>query len=179
MTERITVLGLGNILCGDDAFGVFAAELLYSSYDFPPNVSVIDGGTQGHTLNGFVEESDRLLVYDAADFGLAPWSLSVYDKAEMPVWLGLNKISPHQNSFSETLALASLRGDLPAEIRLIALQPELVEFGADISPQALAKLPEALDLGLSVLREWGILPAEAAEEKHLLNAEMLKKIPLP
>lgn len=46
--ERIVVLGLGNILYGDEGFGVRVAERLYSRYAFPDNVEIVDAGTQGH-----------------------------------------------------------------------------------------------------------------------------------
>lgn len=176
LNNRITVLGLGNILCGDDAFGVHAAEKLYSQYDFPPHVAVIDGGAQGPTLHGFVEESEKLLVFDATDFGHTPGTISIFRKADIPVWLGMNKMGPHQNSFSETLALAALRGRLPEEICLIGFQPAAVEFGAEISKLAVSKIPEAIEAGLEILRGWGAAAVKADREKHLLNPEMLKKV---
>ena len=43
--ERIVVLGLGNILYGDEGFGVRVAERLYSRYAFPDNVEIVDAGT--------------------------------------------------------------------------------------------------------------------------------------
>lgn len=176
MTNKITILGLGNLLCGDDAFGVHVVEKLYSKYDFPPHVSVIDGGTQGHTLNEYVEESDKLLIFDSVDFGLEPGTLSVFQKADLPIWLSMNKLGPHQNSFSETLALASLRNNLPEEICLIGFQPQIIQFGVEIGPLALAKIPPAMEYGLDILKNWGILPIPTRQKKHLLNAEMLKKI---
>ncbi len=176
LTDTITILGLGNLLCGDDAFGIHVVERLYSQFDFPSNVSVIDGGTQGHTLNCFVEESDKLLIVDAIDFNLEPGELSVFNKADVPVWLGITKMSPHQNSFSETLALASLRGTLPEEICLIGFQPFRMEFGSDITREALAKIPDAIQAAREILKKWGILLQRGRGEKHLLNSEMLKKI---
>ncbi len=62
--ERIVVLGLGNILYGDEGFGVRVAERLYSRYAFPDNVEIVDAGTQGHPLLAFVERATRLLLLD-------------------------------------------------------------------------------------------------------------------
>lgn len=174
--KKITVLGLGNLLCGDDAFGVHVVEKLYSSYDFPSHVSIIDGGTQGSTLHGFVMDSDMLLVFDTIDYGLEPGTLSVFQKADVPVWLGMNKLGPHQNSFSETLALAALRNSMPEEICLIGFQGQYFEFGAEISPLAQSKIEEAMEQGLKILKKWNVVPKKTYCEKHLLNPEMLKKI---
>ena len=62
--EKTVILGLGNLLYGDEGFGVRLAQHLYAHWDFPPGVSVVDGGTQGQTLLTFVEEADSLLVLD-------------------------------------------------------------------------------------------------------------------
>ena len=99
--EQIIILGLGNILYGDEGFGVLLAQRLYAHWDFPENVEVVDGGTQGQTLLTFVERADRLLVLDAVDFGLQPGQLLLRDN--VPAYLTAQKIGPHQNSFSEVM----------------------------------------------------------------------------
>lgn len=159
--ERAVVLGLGNILCGDDGFGVHAIQHLREGFAFPRRCQAIDGGTQGQLLYGIVEDADRLLIVDAADLGLAPGSLGCAEGADIPIWLGARKLSAHQGSFAEVLALAELKGILPKEIVLIGLQPETVEFGAPLSESARARLPEAERMILERLRAWGIEPEEA------------------
>lgn len=172
----ITVLGIGNLLCGDDAFGVHVVERLYSFYEFFPEISIIDGGTQGSTLYGFIEDSEKLLVVDAVDFDKAAGTLSLIDKADIPVWLGMNKLSPHQNSFSENLALASLKNRLPAEMCLLGIQPSSTNFGESLSLLVQSKIPEAINLCLEVLSSWGIKNKPVSGEKHLINMEMQKKV---
>ena len=45
--NRINILGLGNILYGDEGFGVSALNSLQETSTFPDSVHFIDGGTQG------------------------------------------------------------------------------------------------------------------------------------
>lgn len=161
-------MGLGNLLCGDDAFGVLAAARLYELFDFPDNVEIMDGGTQGQTLYGLVAEADRLLILDAADLGAEPGSLGILRNGELPMWLGKGKLSPHQDSFAELLALASLKNSLPEEIALIGLQPGHLAFG----DQRDVPIDEAMRLALDILAEWGIHPKPAQGEKRLLNSYM-------
>ena len=85
--ERIIVLGLGNILYGDEGFGVRVAERLYSRYAFPDNVEIVDAGTQGHPLLAFVERATRLLLLDAVDFGLQPGTIVEKDSTGIPAYL--------------------------------------------------------------------------------------------
>ncbi|MFN2184641.1 MAG: hydrogenase maturation protease, partial [Anaerolineae bacterium] len=61
MTETL-VLGLGNILLGDEGVGVRVVERLLEQYDFPEGVRVMDGGTLGLDLLPYVEDASRLLV---------------------------------------------------------------------------------------------------------------------
>ena len=46
----VRVLGLGNVLMGDDALGPWVVHHLVSTYDFPPEVAVVDVGTPGLDL---------------------------------------------------------------------------------------------------------------------------------
>ena len=48
--ERILVLGVGNILYTDEGLGVRAMELARERWDFPENVTLLDGGTLGMGL---------------------------------------------------------------------------------------------------------------------------------
>lgn len=112
--QRVVVMGLGNLLWADEGFGIRVAERLYARYHWPEEVDIVDGGTQGLNLLGYVEQASHLLLLDAIDYGLAPGSLRTYAGEKIPAYLSAKKMSLHQNSFSEVLALADIRGQLPA-----------------------------------------------------------------
>lgn len=133
--QRVVVMGLGNLLWADEGFGIRVAERLYARYHWPEEVEIVDGGTQGLNLLGYVEQASHLLLLDAIDYGLAPGSLRTYAGEKIPAYLSAKKMSLHQNSFSEVLALADIRGHLPCHIALVGLQPaQLATWG--IVPQA-------------------------------------------
>ena len=152
------ILGLGNILYADEGFGVRVAERLYTEHAFPESVALVDAGTLGNALLGFVEETSCLLLIDAADFGLKPGTLFMRSGEEIPRWLSSTKASLHQNSFAEILALAELRDKLPKDIRLIGFQPVDLTFGKSLSPQGRHCLDEASQLALRHLHYWKIDP---------------------
>lgn len=156
--EHIVVLGLGNILYGDEGFGVRAAERLHTRYSFPDRVEIVDAGTQGYPLLAFVERADRLLLLDAVDFGLEPGTLTQRDSSGIPAYLSAHKMSLHQNSFSEVLALAELTECLPGETRLIGLQPQDLAYGHSLSECALSRLDSAVEAALTQLTLWGVTP---------------------
>ena len=81
---RTLVLGIGNILWADEGFGVRAVEEFHRRYHLAEDVTVLDGGTQGLYLVNFLQEHDRLLVFDAIDYGLAPGTLKIVRGDEVP-----------------------------------------------------------------------------------------------
>lgn len=65
--QRVVVMGLGNLLWADEGFGVRVAERLYAHYHWPDEVEIVDGGTQGLNLLGYVESASHLLILDACN----------------------------------------------------------------------------------------------------------------
>ena len=70
--QRVVVMGLGNLLWADEGFGVRVAERLYAHYHWPDEVEIVDGGTQGLNLLGYVESASHLLILNAIDYGWTP-----------------------------------------------------------------------------------------------------------
>jgi hydrogenase maturation protease len=154
---RTLVLGIGNVLWADEGFGVRALEALHAAYSFPEDVRIMDGGTQGIFLLPWVRSTQSLLIFDAIDFGLAPGELRVIRDDAVPRFMGAKKVSMHQAGFQEVLASAALSGDYPERLALIGVQPDtLNDYGGSLRPAIKARIPEALDLALEVLREWGV-----------------------
>ena len=161
----VLVLGIGNILWADEGFGVRVAERLYAHYHWPDEVEIVDGGTQGQTLLTYVERADKLLVLDAVDFGLEPGEMVLRD--QMPAYLTAQKIGPHQNSFSEVLGLATLRGNMPDHCALIGVQPAAMTLGASLSPAVGQCMDKGEMMALDLLRTWGVEAVRRAEPRHL------------
>jgi hydrogenase maturation protease len=151
------ILGIGNVLWADEGFGIRTIETLHARYAFPDTVRVMDGGTQGIFLLPWVRNAKRLLIFDAIDFGLEPATLKVIRGDDVPRFMGAKKVSMHQAGFQEVLSSADLVGDLPEELVLIGVQPELLDdYGGSLRPSVKAKIEPAIQLGLEVLDEWKI-----------------------
>jgi len=151
------VLGIGNVLWADEGFGIRTIESLHDRYTFPDSVRVMDGGTQGIFLLPWIRNARRLLIFDAVDFGLAPAALKVIRDDDVPRFMGAKKVSMHQAGFQEVLSAAELTGDLPEELVLIGVQPELLDdYGGSLRPSVKAQIEPAIQLGLTILGEWNI-----------------------
>lgn len=155
-SKRILVLGIGNILWADEGFGVRCVEALNAGWEFPPQVTVMDGGTQGLYLLPYVQEADCLLVFDAVDYGDEPGNLRVVVGDQVPRFMGVKKMSLHQTGFQEVLMAAELTQKLPAELVLVGVQAEQLEdFGGSLRDIVKAQMVPALNLALDWLEKWG------------------------
>ena len=175
MCSEVLVLGIGNLLWADEGFGVRAVEALHAAYEFPATVTLQDGGTLGLLLYEPVATARRVLVFDAIDFGLPPGTLRVLRDGEVPAW-GRTKLSPHQTSFNDVLALAQMNGRTPDEIVAIGVQPvELNDFGGSLREPVRDRLPEAVRLAAEQLAAWGFpgKPRTAGVPFEPLNADSL------
>ncbi len=63
--QKTLVLGLGNVLMGDEGVGVHAVRAL-ETRTLPDNVECLDGGTGGFILLEPLEKADRVILIDAA-----------------------------------------------------------------------------------------------------------------
>jgi hydrogenase maturation protease len=156
---RVLVLGIGNLLWADEGFGVRCIEALAARYRFGPNVTLLDGGTQGIYLVDQVRAADVLVVFDAVDYGLPAGTLKRVEGAEVPKFLGAKKMSLHQTGFQEVLALADLLGGSPEHLLLVGVQPVALEdFGGSLRPPVKAGIGPALELALDYLAGLGVRP---------------------
>jgi hydrogenase maturation protease len=169
------VLGIGNPLWADEGFGVRVVEALHAAYDFPPQVQLMDGGTQGLFLLPFVQAARHLLILDAIDYGLAPGELKVVRGDDVPRYMGAKKVSMHQTGFQEVLASAALLGGGPERMTLIGVQPaELDDYGGSLRPVVRARIPEAVALAVAELERWGVV----VEARKAAPAEPISPPPM-
>lgn len=155
--DRILVLGIGNILWADEGFGVRTVEEFHRCYAVPDNVTILDGGTQGLYLVNYLEEADRLIVFDAIDYGLEPGQLKLVRDDEVPRFTGAKKMSLHQTGFQEVISAADLLGRCPKHLVLIGCQPlDLEDWGGPLTSPVRDQIAPAIDLACRILAEWGV-----------------------
>jgi len=65
---KTLVLGLGNVLMGDEGIGVYVVRAL-ETHTLPAGVECLDGGTGGFTRLEPLENADRIILIDAASDG--------------------------------------------------------------------------------------------------------------
>jgi len=142
--RRILILGVGNLLLSDEGVGVHIARTLMEM-DFPPQVRVVEGGTDGFGLMHILLEADRLILIDAIRGGGPPGSIYRFEIEDCPPFPDTYKTSVHQISILEVINLSGLIGS-PPRTTIIGVEPKCLEMGMDLSPEIEAKIPRVIQL---------------------------------
>jgi hydrogenase maturation protease len=66
--KKTLVLGLGNVIMGDEGVGVHVVRAL-ERLELPVNVECLDGGTGGFVLLEPLQQADHIILVDATDDG--------------------------------------------------------------------------------------------------------------
>ncbi len=142
---RIAVIGIGNVLTGDDAVGPTVVRLFEAAHELPPGVEVVDAGTPGLDLTAYLAGLDAIVLVDAVKANGAPGELRVYSKAELLRKAPIVATSPHEPGVREALLHAEFQGVAPPVARLVGIVPEQVETGIRLSAAVRAALPRAVE----------------------------------
>ena len=134
--RRIGILGLGNVLMGDDGVGPTVVSLLQAGFQFPEKVTLQELGTPGLGLTAFLGEYDALILVDAASAGDAAGEVRIYRGEELRRTPCGPRVSPHDPAIAEALYLAELSGRGPQEVVLVGIVPERAELGCGLSAAA-------------------------------------------
>jgi hydrogenase maturation protease len=73
--KKTLVLGLGNVIMGDEGVGVHVVRAL-EKHALPPNVECLDGGTGGFILLEPLQNAGHIILIDATDDGNPPGTVT-------------------------------------------------------------------------------------------------------
>lgn len=154
---HVLVLGLGNVLCGDDGLGPAAVAQLEREFTLSRRVAACDGGTLGLGLLGLLCDFDDVILVDAVATGGAPGGLCRFEGAELRA-VAARQLSSHQVGIADLLEALQLMGRLPRRLTLLGLVPGQIGLGLDWSDEVRARLPELVDALVDELARRGERP---------------------
>jgi len=138
---QIGVIGVGNVLVGDDGVGIAVVELLRSG-SLPKNVSIIDMGTGGLGLIHALAKLDVAIIVDAVDFGGCPGETRCFSPGDVRSLKESTGLSTHECDLLNAIELSKELGELPETILIFAIQPAKMGSGTGLSPLLKSRLPE-------------------------------------
>jgi len=137
----ISVIGIGNILLGDDGFGVHFINYLRERKSMPEDIALIDGDIDTFSIANYLSESKIAIVIDACDFKVGPPGSIERICAEPQKLKSLeNNLSIHSRSLKDAVLLASIeRNDL--NLIIYAVQVGCVEPKLQLSAELIKSFP--------------------------------------
>lgn len=166
--RRVLVACVGNLLRGDDGFGLAVAAGLT---ELPARVDLIETGIGGlGIVHQLMDGYGAVIVVDAVDRGAAPGTLFVLvpDVADVTEprledWRA-QCADLHLAEPSRVLRLARAAGVLPARVLVVGCQPETCDFNEGLSHHVAAAVPVAIrrvrELVEEVLLQLATVPAK-------------------
>jgi len=159
-SQRILVLGLGNILLKDEGVGAHVARRLQER-SLPGNVEIVDAGTAALDVLLLAEGIERLVIIDAMRAGGKPGTIYV---AHIPagqtsqlaqIFPGQDgsKISLHQAGLLDALAAAKAIGRAPKQIVIVGVEPAEVDCGLELTDEVERRIPEIIDTVLKEIKD--------------------------
>jgi hydrogenase maturation protease len=140
-TERVLVLGVGNLLMGDEGVGIHVLRRLEQEAPVA-GVRLLDGGTGGINLLVELGGADDIVMVDATRDGRPAGTITFLQPpcvGELPRGLGA-----HDFGLRDLFAAAALLGQMP-RIHLYTIAVEEVRpMCTELSPGVAAAVPEVV-----------------------------------
>ncbi len=130
---RTLVLGIGNLLMGDEAVGVHVARAV-AERPLPGGVTVVDGGTGGFPLLSCLTDFDPVVIVDATMDGRPAGTVTVTKPryaSDFP-----RSLTAHDIGLRDLIESAALLAPLPkmflVTISIDAIQPMEMRLSPDV-----------------------------------------------
>jgi len=138
--SRTLIVGIGNVLKGDDGVGPLVCEQLGHA---KISAELIDAGTvpENYIQPIIKKAPQNLLVIDAINFGASPGTIRIFEPDE----LQSQTISTH--TLTPRIFIDMVCQNIKLDVYFVGIQPAQIQLGQSISPQvsqAIQQLSQAL-----------------------------------
>ena len=152
---QVLVLGLGNTRLTDDGIGVRVVRHLARDPETPPGLHAADAGALGFRLLAKLRRSEAILIIDVAEIGAHAGTTRLLERDELTQHIVRGaRIAVNDSGLMELLGLARLQGYQPKRLALLAVQPESLEWGEELSASVYESLPLICEQVVEIVLAW-------------------------
>nr|WP_320010365.1 HyaD/HybD family hydrogenase maturation endopeptidase [uncultured Desulfobulbus sp.] len=164
--KQTLVLGIGNLLIGDEGVGCQTIAELERRFTLPAGVECIDGGTAGFELLRMLDGKDHVILIDALQNDRAPGTVVMVEGQDVPQAFHA-RTTPHQLGICDVLAAAQLGGTMPGSLTLYGIEPKQLDVGIGLSPEVEAGMEKTIGAVVHQLRHYGYeVKTHAIQSEH-------------
>lgn len=155
-SAAIAVVGLGNVLLGDDGFGPSVIERLRARWEAPPGVAFVDAGTPGLHLVSHLAGRQHVILVDTVAADGSPGEIRLYRGDAIRRMSPKPRVSPHDPALLEALGIADLAGEAPQDVLLVGAIPRTVEVETRLSAELERAVSAAETIVVEALGDLGV-----------------------
>ena len=154
--KNVAIIGIGNILLGDDGVGPYLVRVIEASYEFGPNVQVLDVGTPALDFIDNLVGLDALILIDSVENDRPAGTITLYRREDLlKAGVGI-RMDPHSPALAESLLTAEMLGMCPKEVLLVGISGKSYDSGCELSPEVKGTLDLAIGVVCAELRRLGV-----------------------
>jgi hydrogenase maturation protease len=141
--SKIKVIAIGNDLYGDDGVG---NAVLHELEQMPEmtEIELVNGATDALGLIDHFENTDHVILVDAAQMGEEPGTVKVFSKDEVRLNIKMDHLTVHGISLAETFDIAEAVDKLPEKITIIGIEPENIGISEKLSDIVKQSIPNVV-----------------------------------
>jgi hydrogenase maturation protease len=151
---KTVVLGVGNLILGDDGVGIHVANEL-RKYVNDPKVTIDDAITGGMNLLDLILGYDKAIIIDAVKTN--DWDEGEVKRIPLGDFSTMHSCNPHDVSLMEAIEMAKKMGEnrIPREIIIVGVVMKEIpcEFGEKLSKKIATAVPKAVEMTLNEIKK--------------------------
>jgi hydrogenase maturation protease len=148
----IKIVGVGNLLFGDEGFGVWFVKEFEKEFKdkYGDRVDFVDAGTTTVPVVTEIGSVNHLFIIDAINPNKKEYTAGqIIEFEKDAVFKGTKskiKVTAHSGGVQEILATMELMGILPEHVELIAVVPQSIDTGIELTPVVKEQLAKVRDI---------------------------------
>lgn len=143
MKKKILVLGIGNLLMGDEGIGIHVIREFELKHQFKNLIDVVDGGTGGFHLLSYLQEYENVIIVDAAIGDRVSGSIEIIKpkySSDFP-----RTLTAHDIGLKDLIDSAAILGQLPEIILIIIYIDKFQSLNLELSDDVKAAIPKVVE----------------------------------
>lgn len=138
--KKTLIMGIGNLLLGDEGVGIHAAWALQEK-ELPDYVEVLDAGTAFLDAIPSIENKDRLIIIDAMEADGVPGTIY-----RMPLEKCMKKGRIDSLHGFDVFRMIAMTGNKKnADVIVFGVEPSELKWSMELSPQVSKSIPGLLE----------------------------------
>ncbi|MGA2059897.1 MAG: hydrogenase maturation protease [Thermoguttaceae bacterium] len=154
-SPRVLILGIGNLLMGDEGLGVHAIRILQEQ-TWPAGVELVDGGTGGFNLLSYLSDYPTVILIDAVMDGRDPGKVTIIKPQFLSDYP--RTLAAHDVGLRDLIETAALLGPLPVMYLITVSIAEIREGATELTPAIEQALADVVRSVRNILCEEGFPP---------------------